>query len=380
MTLKIRHLEKHFHSNHGRHTAVNDVNIDVTDGSLTTLLGPSGCGKTTTLRMIAGLEQPTGGEIVIDDQVLYSKSDKIDIPANRRPIAMVFQSYAIWPHMDVFHNVSFPLESRKHNLSRSEIRERTEEALTTVGLRQFAKRLPTSLSGGQQQRIALARALITRPKILLLDEPLSNLDVKLREQMRDEIRQLHEAEHLTTVYVTHDQSEAMALSDQVVVMSEGQVVEIGSPESVFERPRHPFTASFVGKYNVLEGSIKEVLADGSVIVQTQSGIVRGNALEGFKPKKANDVLVYIRPNSISLRQPNGESIGLEGEVESASYQGNYWEAKIQMSEHHHLFVHVKLSEARRMDLANSSKVLLIPDEEEVIITQSKDYVSTTISA
>lgn len=369
MTLKITGLEKRYDSRSGAHVAVRDVHIEIPKGSLTTLLGPSGCGKTTTLRMLAGLEQPTSGEILIDGQPLFSSDQRVNIPANRRPVAMVFQSYAIWPHMDVFHNVSFPLESGKQKWDKSEIASRTENALARVGLSDFARRSPTQLSGGQQQRVALARALVTRPRILLLDEPLSNLDVRLREQMRHEIRELHDAEGLTTVYVTHDQSEAMALSDQIVVMDGGRVVEKGSPQSVFEQPQHPFTAGFIGRYNVLRGVVGEIGRAGALVVNTDAGPVRAVAKGAFAFDPNDDVWVYIRPNSISMQEWGDDSIGvgISGFVDSVCYQGDFWESKVRMLDGKHLNVNVGLSEARRISIEKATRVQLIPDEDEVVV-------------
>src|SRR3954466_7652922 len=234
--------------------AAHDVSFDVPPGKLFTLLGPSGCGKTTTLRSIAGLERPQAGEIRVGDEVIYSSAGRIFVPPNQRGLGMVFQSYAIWPHMTVYENAAFPLRvGRRRKFSRREIDERVNRVLATVDLAELAQREATKLSGGQQQRLALARALVMEPRLLLLDEPLSNLDAKLRERMRFELKRIQRELGLTTIYVTHDQSEALALSHEIAVMNEGQIVQIGSPRDIYERPRTTFVADFIGSTNCLDG-------------------------------------------------------------------------------------------------------------------------------
>ena len=361
--LKLRHIHKQFRSGAEKLTVVDDVNLDVAAGAFVTLLGPSGCGKTTTLRMIAGLETPSGGEIEIDGQPIFSSQARLNVPVNRRPIAMVFQSYAIWPHMNVFRNVAFPLQSGKFTLSRAEIRERTSQALAAVGLTAYAERDPSALSGGQQQRVALARALVSRPKVLLLDEPLSNLDVRLRDQMRDTIKELHETTKLTTIFVTHDQNEAMALSSQIVVMNAGKVVEIGPPQTIFEAPQSAFTAGFVGKNNVLEGTVSEA-ADGRLTVATAVGPVAAQAPAVALPM-GQKVLVFIRPNSFTLERPG--TAGITGVVKAAVYQGSYWEVKVALANGEVMLAHVSLSRARRAGLAAHGAVVLVADPDEVVV-------------
>ena len=235
--------------------AAQDVSFTVDEGRLFTLLGPSGCGKTTTLRSIAGLERPRAGEISVNGRVVYSSSKGVFVAPNRRGFGMVFQSYAIWPHMNVFQNVAFPLEVGDRRYSRKQIRDNVMRVLTAVQLDHLADREATKLSGGQQQRLALARALVMEPALLLLDEPLSNLDAKLREKMRFELKRLQRELKITTVYVTHDQSEALALSHQIAVMSEGRIQQIGSPRDIYERPASQFVADFVGTTNFIEGTV-----------------------------------------------------------------------------------------------------------------------------
>jgi putative spermidine/putrescine transport system ATP-binding protein len=232
----------------GDHTAVNQINLTINEGELVSLLGPSGCGKSTTLRMLAGFITPEEGDILMDGNKVTN------VPANKRDTALVFQNYALFPHMTIFENVAFGLKMRK--VPKAEIKEKVEKALETVDLGSFGKRYPKQLSGGQQQRVALARALIVNPKLLLLDEPLSNLDAKLREKMRVEIRQLQKKLGITTVFVTHDQEEALVLSDRIVVMEAGQIRQIGTPQDVFDKPESHFVADFVGIRNFFKGKME----------------------------------------------------------------------------------------------------------------------------
>ncbi len=235
--------------------AAQNVEFEAPKGVFFTLLGPSGCGKTTTLRSIAGLERPTSGSIEANGKVVYSSANGIFVPPNKRNFGMVFQSYAIWPHMTVFSNASFPLEVRKNKLPKAQIREKVMKVLHAVGLDHLADRDATKLSGGQQQRLALARALVMEPEILLLDEPLSNLDAKLREKMRFELKRIQRELGLTTIYVTHDQGEALALSHEIAVMNEGRIVQIGSPRTIYERPANRFVADFIGTTNFVDGDV-----------------------------------------------------------------------------------------------------------------------------
>jgi iron(III) transport system ATP-binding protein len=364
--LKITNLVKSYPGGDPKNPVVKGIDIRVDAGQLVTLLGPSGCGKTTTLRMVAGLEQPSFGTIEIGGTTVYSSAAKIEIPPHRRPIAMVFQSYAIWPHMDVFHNVSFPLESGKFRLSRADIRRRTEEALAMVDLAAYAQRSPANLSGGQQQRVALARALVMEPKILLLDEPLSNLDVRLRDQMRDTIKELHQRTHLTTIFVTHDQNEAMALSDRIILMNQGRVVESGAPETVFQRPRDPFTANFIGKYNIIEGTIEEVASDGLMTIRTALGNLTARA-DDSSSRAGTAAHVYIRPGSINLLRPAAGVPGLAAHIAAAVYQGSYWEMHVTAADGTTLLVHLSLAAARRIDFSAGEAVLLMPDPDEVVV-------------
>jgi iron(III) transport system ATP-binding protein len=248
--LEVKDLVKRYGGQKDRAApAVDNVSFDVAAGEFFTLLGPSGCGKTTTLRCIAGLETPDEGEIRLGDELVFSDRGRKLVPTHRRDIAMVFQSYAIWPHMSVYENVAFPLQAAR--MKKADIRPKVEQALDRVGLSAMARRPATQLSGGQQQRVALARAVVRDAKVLLLDEPLSNLDAKLRVQMRAELRELQQRLGTTTIYVTHDQEEALALSDRIAVLCNGRLVEIGSPTDLYMRPRDAFTADFVGQANFI---------------------------------------------------------------------------------------------------------------------------------
>jgi iron(III) transport system ATP-binding protein len=245
--ISVRGLTKTFGTGAEAFRAINGIDFDVPQGAVLTLLGPSGCGKTTTLRCLAGLERPDNGSISIGGKAVVDTRERVFVPIHKRKIGMVFQSYAIWPHMTVLGNVCYPLGER--GMGRREMRERGEAALALVGLEGLGGRLAPNLSGGQQQRVALARAIVAEPEVLLLDEPLSNLDAKLRESMRVELRSLQQRLGITTVYVTHDQIEALSMSDVVVVMNRGVIVEQGAPRELYERPRTQFVADFLGTAN-----------------------------------------------------------------------------------------------------------------------------------
>lgn len=308
--VRLKNLRKVFEGRggSGRVVAVDDVSLEVKDGSLVTLLGPSGCGKTTVLRMIAGFEAPSEGDVFIGDERITA------LPANKRRTSMVFQSYGLFPHMTVFDNVGYGLRIRK--VPAPEIRARALSMLELVGLAGTEARLPSQLSGGQQQRVALARALITEPRVLLFDEPLSNLDAKLRVQMRLEIRRLQQRLQITSVYVTHDQDEAMTLSDQVVVMHQGRIQQVGTPPEIYSRPRTLFVADFIGKANFLAGTVRHV-EGGRADVEIAQGRVRVPA-EGFRP--GDMVWLLLRPEAIGLA-PAGAG-RWQGRIAAATYLGS----------------------------------------------------------
>ena len=310
-SVDLRHVSKQF----GDNTVLKDFNETFGDGEFITLLGPSGCGKTTMLRIIAGFEKPSVGEVWLDGKLV--SGGRTFVPPEKRGIGMVFQSYAVWPHMNVFENVAYPLKIQKK--SREEIRKDVERALQIVHLSQYAQRLPNQLSGGQQQRVALARALVSEPGLLLLDEPLSNLDAKLRETMRFEIKEIQKKLGLTVVYVTHDQTEAMAMSDRIFLINKGEVQQSGSPEEIYNRPRTPFAADFLGKVDFFRGTA----GNGSV------------ALEGMKGQKvecgaewSGGVIAAVRPENIQFCE-NGP---LEGTLETQYYLGDTDDCRVRVGD------------------------------------------------
>jgi iron(III) transport system ATP-binding protein len=313
--------------------AAQNVTFEVPEGKLFTLLGPSGCGKTTTLRSIAGLERPTSGEIDVAGRSVYSSSRGIFVAPNKRNFGMVFQSYAIWPHMNVFQNVAFPLEVRK--MPRREIGDRVMRVLTAVQLDHLVDRDATKLSGGQQQRLALARALVMEPALLLLDEPLSNLDAKLRDAMRTELKRLQREFNLTTVYVTHDQSEALALSHEIAVMNDGFIVQIGTPRQIYEQPSNQFVADFVGQTNFIGGTVIAVDAgSGRCRVKSAIGELSAHATDGVVKDSA--VVVSIRPEDLELSEPelkpaDGENV-IRGTVHTKDFLGEYLDFHVKVGD------------------------------------------------
>ena len=313
--------------------AAQNVSFEGPEGKLFTLLGPSGCGKTTTLRSIAGLERPRSGEISVDGVAVYSSEKGIFLAPNKRNFGMVFQSYAIWPHMNVFQNAAFPLQVGARKYGKKEIAEKVMRVLTAVGLDQYADREATKMSGGQQQRLALARALVMEPKLLLLDEPLSNLDAKLRERMRFELKRMQRELGLTTVYVTHDQGEALALSHEIAVMSAGHVVQIGSPRDIYERPRNKFVADFVGLTNFLDATVvaADAAHDDGYRVNSCIGPLSVTSMDQFA--KGDEVLVSVRPEDIELyeQRPEGPNV-IEGKVDFKVFLGEYMDYQIMIGE------------------------------------------------
>ena len=292
--------------------AVRDLTLEIRHGELLSLLGPSGCGKTTTLRLIAGFLAPDAGEIWLGDRRLSSAGETV--PPERRGMSMLFQSYAVWPHKTVAENVTYGLKFRA--VPRAEWPARLRQALALVRLEGYADRYPGELSGGQQQRVALARALIVEPTILLLDEPLSNLDAHLREEMRFEIRRVHEAFQITTVYVTHDQAEAMVTSDRIAVMNAGRIEQIGTPVEIYERPATAFVAGFIGRTNLLQGRVG---ADGRVACE---GGLELLAAAGPEHPAGTAVSVSIRPHTIALAPAPPRGAGHPGErARSTSFRG-----------------------------------------------------------
>ena len=305
---------------------LHDVSLQAEAGSIMTLLGPSGSGKSTLLRCVAGLETPDAGEITLGPDVVFSAGRRLNLPPNRRNIGMVFQSYAIWPHMSVAGNVAYPLESRGR--PRAEIARRVARALEQVGLGHLADRDAPNLSGGQQQRVALARAIASEPEVLLLDEPLSNLDAKLRAQMRVELADLQRRLGLTMLYVTHDQEEALALSHRVALMHDGKLVEVGAPASLFDRPNHRFTADFLGLANFLPGSLAHAQG-GEAAIDTPFG--RFTAQTRASDQASAEF--FFRPHHAMLDPPAGTSNSGEGIVASATFLGEMIDVLLRRDAH-----------------------------------------------
>ncbi len=313
VTLSIRNLVKVFGGKHEQVQALDDVSLDIREGELFTLLGPSGCGKTTTLRCIAGFEKPTGGSID------FLGRDYTAVPPFRRNIGMVFQSYALFPHMSIFENVAYGLRMRK--TSKREIEERVSRIIQMVGLETTQKRKPSELSGGQQQRIALARALVYDPELLLLDEPLSNLDAKLRVYMREEIRRIQQQARVTTIYVTHDQEEALSISDRIAVMHDGKVSQVGLPDEIYENPNSIRVADFIGQANFLDCAVKN---NGSTMLTFPSGeqIVLetgSDSIRGFPHKQG---ILFVRPEQMKVVAAADGANTVKGEVKVILYLGS----------------------------------------------------------
>jgi ABC-type Fe3+/spermidine/putrescine transport system ATPase subunit len=311
--LSLENLECRF----GGFVAVENLSLDFSEGEFIALLGPSGCGKTTTLRAIAGFVEPTAGNIRLGGRTLYGP--RANVAPEQRQMSMIFQSYAIWPHMTVFENVAFGLRLR--NLGREDVERRTRRILEVVHLDHLAERLPTELSGGQQQRVALARAIVVEPKVLLLDEPLSNLDANLREEMRFEIRRLHDEFGITSVYVTHDQTEAMVTADRIVVMNKGRVEQADTPKRIYDYPQTRFVAGFIGRTNLIDGKFS-----GGIFSAGSLNVPFGTPVE-------NATALSIRPHRIRMGRPQAaarDSFEIDGMLRSRIFLGETWEYEVEV--------------------------------------------------
>ncbi|HEX7927370.1 MAG TPA: ABC transporter ATP-binding protein [bacterium] len=312
--LRIEHLDKVFPT--GK-KAVDDVSFTIAAGEIVALLGPSGCGKTTTLRCVAGLETPTGGQILIGGNVYSDPARGVNVPSRARNLGMVFQSYAVWPHMTVRQNVAYPLRSRR--LTRSEIDSKVRGALELVDLVEYADRPVTELSGGQMQRVALARSVVYQPQLLLLDEPLSNLDAQLRVRLRDDLRNIVKRAGLTALYVTHDQAEAVVLGDRIGVMKDGKLLQMDKPEAIYNRPATLFVASFTGATNMIDGRV--VKTDGNFgSIETPGGLKFTAMLPAGTPQ-GNQVRIALRPDNIQFNPPPQDPNRFTTEVLQQHYQG-----------------------------------------------------------
>jgi len=328
--IRVEALTKTFTANKEMVAAVANVDFEVGAGEMVTLLGPSGCGKTTTLRCVAGLEKADGGRIVIGNQTMVDVNAGVFVPPNRRNIGMVFQSYAIWPHMTVLENVAYALEGKR--IAKAERHRLAMGALDMVKLSHLADRPAPRLSGGQQQRVAIARAMVGKPQVLLFDEPLSNLDARLRLEMRSEIRRIQKQIGLSSIYVTHDQAEALAVSDWIIVMKDGRIVERGRPLDIYRYPRHVFTAQFLGTTNLIAGTVEAVDAGASQLrVTTTLGPITGIDRSGAL-KAGAKVQVSIRPEDLSAQAADHADNVFEGRLAHAIFAGVAAEAEVKVGD------------------------------------------------
>lgn len=332
--VQIEALEKYFGEDKERVHVLKGVTLNIPEGSLYTFLGPSGCGKTTTLRCVAGLERPDGGKISIAGQAVYASGERVYVPTNKRPIGMVFQSYAIWPHMTVAENVAFPLKARR--FPKSELKERVLRALDLVGLAGFENRPGPLLSGGQQQRVAFARALVTEPRVLLLDEPFSNLDAKLREQMRVSVKLLQKRLNVTMLFVTHDQIEALSLSNRIALMNFGVVQQQGDPRLLYEEPVNEFVRDFVGRTLLFKGHVQTSNSSGLLAIALTGGcdcVVFGRCYDPGGMKAGECAFIGVRPEDVEIQPaldtqpPSGR---LRGTARAALFVGERIEYQVEV--------------------------------------------------
>ncbi|GEC89773.1 MULTISPECIES: ABC transporter ATP-binding protein [Brevibacillus] len=352
--VELRGIMKKFQSN----VVVQNFNLQVEQGEFISFLGPSGCGKTTTLNMIAGFLDPDGGDLLIKGQRMNG------VPPYKRELGMVFQTYSLFPHMTVAENIAYGLKLRKVN--KQEMQERVNRVLSLVKLPNVADRYPKQLSGGQRQRIAIARALVIEPSLLLLDEPLSNLDAKLREELRDELKRLHHEIGVTTIFVTHDQEEALALSDRIVVMNHGFVEQIGTPLEIYNQPASEFVHTFIGKTNRLEGEVIGI--DGDVLtLQTTGGMLVKAAKQQRTVALHEKVIIFIRPEKIKLTDTavSEEVNRVKGHLQLASFLGSYTECEVKVGEHT-LSVKVQMTD-RSVDRQEGQTVYCQWNADDVLV-------------
>jgi iron(III) transport system ATP-binding protein len=355
--------------------AVDEVSFTVAEGEFYTLLGPSGCGKTTTLRCIAGLERANGGTIELGDTVVVS--DRVYVPPYRRDIGMVFQSYAVWPHMTVFENVAFPLRVGNNRPSGAQVRERVDTALGLVGLSGYEDRMATQLSGGQQQRLSLARAIVREPSVLLLDEPLSNLDARLRERMRGELTAIQRRLGVTTLFVTHDQIEALSMSDRIAVMDGGRIVQEGTPEQIYHEPVNEFVASFIGSTNLFLGTFQSRNADGRTVT-VELDFARLEVEDpGVEIEPGAQVIVAIRPENVVLHHDGHEGAGgdrpnvVEARIGIGLFTGNSMEYYIEVEGN---LVQVRADSRLKLARGDAVKVELRPFDCRVFPVRGQPLV------
>lgn len=334
--VNIQGLSKQYRAGKEARAAVDALDLRIEPGEFFVLLGPSGCGKTTTLRCIAGLERPDAGRIELADRLVAAPADGVFLPPERRDLGMVFQGYALWPHLTVGENVAYPLQRRRRGYTAREIGQRVQQTLALVGLEGMSERYPTELSGGQQQRVAVARAIVAEPSLLLFDEALSNLDERLRVRLRDDLRRLHRDRGHTAVYVTHDQGEALALADRVAVMRGGRVEQLGTPAQIFLEPRNPFVAEFVGFENFMPAHIEHDQPAGPVLVRPQGSQRALAAVSATPLRRGSDVRLAIRASAL-VGVPAGqagEGEHLLGNLRELTYQGDSYRALVDTQGSH----------------------------------------------
>jgi spermidine/putrescine transport system ATP-binding protein len=365
--VRLERVTKRF----GEVVAVDDLSLDIAEGEFFSLLGPSGCGKTTTLRMIGGFEDPTMGTVYLGGR------DVTDLPPYRRDVNTVFQSYALFPHLNVFENVAFGLRRRK--VPKDEIATRVREAMRLVDLEGFEERRPAQMSGGQQQRVALARALVNRPKVLLLDEPLGALDLKLRKQMQLELKRIQQEVGITFIYVTHDQEEAMTMSNRIAVMRHGRIEQLGEPEAVYENPATEFVAGFLGASNLLEGEVKETNGSGLATVLLTAGPSVRLPVDRLPAGATGRVKVGVRPEKVSIA-PEGEAGPADrntvtGRVTMSTYIGVSHQFKVQTAGGAELTVYVQNLGAERSPAQGESVVLTWKPEHTFAVEPQEDLTS-----
>jgi iron(III) transport system ATP-binding protein len=367
------------HKDFGGNTVLSDIDIHIKDGEFFTLLGPSGCGKSTTLSCLAGLEKPTSGYIAIGDAVFFDSKTKTYVPPEARNLGMVFQSYALWPHMTLEKNLAMPLNIRK--VPKAEQKTLIYEALDKVGMAHLMKRYPHQLSGGQQQRVALARALVYSPRVLLLDEPLSNLDAKLREQARVWLKRLQTDLGITTVYVTHDQEEALAMSDRIAVMSTGNLLQVGSPEEIYERPATAEVAAFIGKSNFIDGSITSIHTGRAAISAEDSDVVF-EAPVGEEFTVGDPVTVAFRPEQGTLvpssAAPPEQSVILKGQVVAASYVGSRVEYAVKFGRRTLLVDHHRRGFTGDVSIAIPADTIRVYPRTGVVSADVEELMAATV--